>query len=54
MDERKELFELIEYKYRCMKKHLCDLRLAISQNKQSFPLTPTEYNKINNNISNNE
>jgi hypothetical protein len=45
MDDQKELYELIEYKYRCMRKCLRALQLFVSQHKQSFPVTPSEYNK---------
>jgi hypothetical protein len=36
--------EFIFLKYLVLLRYIRDLQLIISQNKQSFPLTPTEYN----------
>jgi len=46
MDERDEIIEWLNYKYRSMKKYIRDMQLFVNQNKNSFPLAPsTQYKK---------
>ena len=46
IDERNELIEYLNYKYRSMRKYIRLMQMFINQNKQSFPNAPsTEYIK---------